>query len=81
MKSTVINTSKEMMCYSDYPIPKEFAVYMHNTKVDTYFNMYADKFGLKKHIHFNTEVSKGMSTEPTVISSSAKTIILTVFSV
>ena len=37
---------------------------MHNTKVDTYFNMYADKFGLKKHIHFNTEVSKGMSTKP-----------------
>ncbi|WAR12662.1 FMO5-like protein [Mya arenaria] len=33
MKSTVANTSKEMMCYSDFPIPAEFAMYMRNTKV------------------------------------------------
>jgi hypothetical protein len=58
MKSTVINTSKEMMCYSDFPIPDHFAIYMHNTKVDEYFHMYADKFGLIKHINFLTEVSK-----------------------
>lgn len=56
MKSTVINTSKEMMCYSDFPIPDHFAIYMHNTKVDEYFHMYADKFGLIKHINFLTEV-------------------------
>ena len=24
MKSTIVNTSKEMMCYSDFPIPDEF---------------------------------------------------------
>ncbi|XP_053398441.1 flavin-containing monooxygenase 5-like [Mercenaria mercenaria] len=56
MKSTVINTSKEMMCYSDFPIPENFPIYMHNKYVDKYFHMYADKFGLKKCINFNTEV-------------------------
>lgn len=35
MKSTVINTSKEMMAYSDFPIPSEYPIYMHNTQVST----------------------------------------------
>lgn len=56
MKSTVINTSKEMMCYSDFPIPEDFAIYMHNKYVEQYFHMYADHFGLKKFINLNTEV-------------------------
>jgi dimethylaniline monooxygenase (N-oxide forming) len=56
MKSTVINTSKEMMCYSDFPIPRDYANYMHNSKVYQYFHMYADQFGLKEHIRFNIEV-------------------------
>ncbi|KAK3087154.1 hypothetical protein FSP39_002421 [Pinctada imbricata] len=55
MKSTVINTSKEMMCYSDFPIPKEYPNYMHNTYVLKYFNLYADHFGLRKYIQFRKE--------------------------
>ncbi|KAL5011897.1 hypothetical protein ScPMuIL_010448 [Solemya velum] len=55
-RSTVINTSKEMMCFSDFPIPKEFPIFMHNTYVYKYFNMYADRFGLKPYIHFHTEI-------------------------
>ena len=56
MKSTVINTSKEMMCYSDFPIPKEYPPFMHNKYVDKYFNLYADEFKLRDRIKFNTEV-------------------------
>ncbi|KAL4237753.1 Cyclopentanone 1 [Mactra antiquata] len=56
MKSTVINTSKEMMCYSDYPIPADYPIFMHNKYVDKYFHLYADEFGLKKYINMNTEV-------------------------
>ncbi|XP_060070817.1 flavin-containing monooxygenase 5-like [Ylistrum balloti] len=56
MKSTVINTSKEMMCYSDFPIPAEYPVYMHNTYVQKYFRLYADRFDLEKYIRFNNEV-------------------------
>ncbi|KAL4232850.1 Cyclopentanone 1 [Mactra antiquata] len=56
MKSTVINTSKEMMCYSDFPIPAEYPIFMPNKYVDKYFHLYADEFGLKKYINMNTEV-------------------------
>ena len=56
MKSTIINTSKEMMCYSDFPIPAEYPIFMHNTYVQKYFNLYADKFNLRKYIKFETEV-------------------------
>jgi dimethylaniline monooxygenase (N-oxide forming) len=56
MKSTIINTSKEMMCYSDFPIPKEYPPFLHNTQVYKYFHLYADTFGLKEYVRFNTEV-------------------------
>lgn len=33
MKSTVINTSKEMMSFSDFPVPEKYPNFMHNTQV------------------------------------------------
>ena len=62
-KSTVINTSKEMMCFSDFPIPKEFPNYMHNTYVNRYFHMYTDAFGLREHIHLRTSVKMVTPTD------------------
>lgn len=56
MKSTISNTSKETMCYSDFPFPDNFPNFLHHTKVLEYMNMYADHFELEKYIHFNTEV-------------------------
>lgn len=56
MKSTIINTSKEMMCYSDFPIPADYPIFMHNTYVQKYFNLYADKFNLRKYIQFGKEI-------------------------
>ncbi|XP_028396567.1 dimethylaniline monooxygenase [N-oxide-forming] 5-like [Dendronephthya gigantea] len=55
-RSTVINTSKEMMCYSDFPMPKEFPPFMHNTFVMKYFQLYAQNFGLEKYIRFGQKV-------------------------
>lgn len=52
MKTTVINTSKEMTAYSDFPPPPEFANFMHNTVLLEYFRMYADHYGLLKFIKF-----------------------------
>ncbi|XP_053715918.1 flavin-containing monooxygenase 5-like [Synchiropus splendidus] len=54
--SVIINTSKEMMCFSDYPIPAHFPNFMHNSLIMDYFRMYADHFQLIKHIRFNTQV-------------------------
>lgn len=56
-KSTVINTSKEHMAYSDFPAPKDFPNFMHNRYLLKYFNQYADNFGLKKYIRFRTLVN------------------------
>uniref|UniRef100_A0A8C0IW36 Flavin-containing monooxygenase n=1 Tax=Chelonoidis abingdonii TaxID=106734 RepID=A0A8C0IW36_CHEAB len=51
-KSVIINTSKEMMCFSDFPIPANFPNYMHNSKIMEYLRMYADHFDLLKYIRF-----------------------------
>ncbi|KAL3069903.1 hypothetical protein niasHS_015638 [Heterodera schachtii] len=58
MASTVINTSKEMMAYSDFPPPIEFPNFMHHSYVQKYVEMYADHFNLAKYIEFNTEVKE-----------------------
>ncbi|KAM4629450.1 flavin-containing monooxygenase 5-like [Polymixia lowei] len=54
--SVIINTSKEMMCFSDFPIPAHFPNYMHNSLIMDYYRMYADHFQLIKHIRFKTKV-------------------------
>ncbi|KAK6024877.1 Flavin-binding monooxygenase-like protein, partial [Ostertagia ostertagi] len=70
MASTVVNTSKEMMAYSDFPPPEDWPNFMHHSKeearndrhrgssfkVNKYLHMYADHFDLKRHIRFNTVV-------------------------
>uniref|UniRef100_A0A8D2ANC9 Flavin-containing monooxygenase 5 n=1 Tax=Sciurus vulgaris TaxID=55149 RepID=A0A8D2ANC9_SCIVU len=55
-KSVIINTSKEMMCFSDYPIPDHYPNFMHNSQVLEYFRMYAKNFNLLKYIQFKTTV-------------------------
>ncbi|XP_033110406.1 dimethylaniline monooxygenase [N-oxide-forming] 5-like [Anneissia japonica] len=55
-KSTIINSSKEMMCFSDFPIPKKFPNFMHNTYVQKYLELYAETFDLKKYICFRSVV-------------------------
>ncbi|KAI1892028.1 hypothetical protein AGOR_G00149770 [Albula goreensis] len=54
--SVIINTCKEMMCFSDFPIPDDFPNYMHNSLIMDYFRMYADHFQLRRHIRFQTRV-------------------------
>ncbi|KAG9468504.1 flavin-containing monooxygenase 5-like [Eleutherodactylus coqui] len=55
-KTVIINTSKEMMCYSDFHIPDDYPNYMHNSKILQYFRLYAEHFQLTKYIHFKTTV-------------------------
>ncbi|XP_054708572.1 flavin-containing monooxygenase 5-like [Uloborus diversus] len=58
MKSTVINTSKEMSAFSDFPPPADFPNFMHNSLMLQYFKLYAEKFGLMPHVRFRKEVTK-----------------------
>ncbi|XP_038162850.1 flavin-containing monooxygenase 5-like [Cyprinodon tularosa] len=57
-RSLTINIWKEMMCYSDFPIPADYPNYMHHSKILKYFRMYADHFKLLQHIRFQTSVEK-----------------------
>ncbi|KAH7637149.1 flavin-containing monooxygenase-like protein [Dermatophagoides farinae] len=56
MKSTVINTSKEISAFSDFPPPIELSNYMHNSKLCAYFDSYGESFGFKKYVRFRHEI-------------------------
>ncbi|KAJ8277844.1 hypothetical protein GJAV_G00080760 [Gymnothorax javanicus] len=55
-KSLTINVSKEMMCYSDFPIPADYPNYMHHSRILQYYRLYAEHFKLLQHIRFKTSV-------------------------
>ncbi|KAG8436660.1 hypothetical protein GDO86_007670 [Hymenochirus boettgeri] len=54
--SVITNTSKEMMSFSDFPMPEDFPTYLHHTKVLEYICLYAQNFNLLNYITFQTEV-------------------------
>jgi dimethylaniline monooxygenase (N-oxide forming) len=56
-KSLCINTSKQMMAYSDYPMPDDYPDYPHHSLIHRYFKNYAKHFGFEKLIQFNTTVT------------------------
>uniref|UniRef100_A0A8C9UQI2 Flavin-containing monooxygenase n=1 Tax=Spermophilus dauricus TaxID=99837 RepID=A0A8C9UQI2_SPEDA len=55
--SVFANSSKEMMCFPDFPYPEDFPVFMHNRKLQEYIASFAREKGLLKHIQFETLVS------------------------
>ena len=56
MKSTVINSSKEMTAFSDFPPEDTMANFMHNREMCRYLKNYAKNFGLLKYIKLNHSV-------------------------
>ncbi|XP_073427667.1 dimethylaniline monooxygenase [N-oxide-forming] 2-like isoform X2 [Dendrobates tinctorius] len=55
-QSVVSNTSKEIMCYSDFPYPEDFPNFLPNSKLLEYIRKYAANFNLLKYIQFKTVV-------------------------
>ncbi|KAJ8267272.1 hypothetical protein COCON_G00124440 [Conger conger] len=55
-RSVVTNTSKEMMCFSDFPMPDHYPNYLHHSLLLQYLSSYAAHFDLLRHIHFQTTV-------------------------
>ncbi|XP_007525263.2 flavin-containing monooxygenase 2 isoform X2 [Erinaceus europaeus] len=55
-QSVITNTSKEMSCFSDFPMPEDFPNFLHNSKLLEYFRIFAKKFDLLKYIQFQTLV-------------------------
>lgn len=67
-KSLTINISKEMMCYSDFPIPADYPNYMHHTRILQYFRLYAEHFKLLQHIRFQVTNQLGAGLQLRIYS-------------
>jgi cation diffusion facilitator CzcD-associated flavoprotein CzcO len=57
-RSLHINTSRERMEYSDFPMPKSYPDFPHHSHIAQYFADYVRHFDLEKHIRFQTGVAK-----------------------
>jgi cation diffusion facilitator CzcD-associated flavoprotein CzcO len=53
-----INTSRDRMAYSDFPMPADYPDYPHHTQIAAYFDAYVDHFGFRDRIVFTTRVEK-----------------------
>lgn len=56
-QSLHINTSKDLMNFSDFPMPENFPDYPHHSQILSYFESYVSHFGLREHMIFNTAVT------------------------
>src|SRR6185437_12087031 len=56
-RSLHINTSRERMEYSDFPMPREYPDFPHHTHIASYFDAYVDHFGFRSRIAFGTGVT------------------------
>jgi cation diffusion facilitator CzcD-associated flavoprotein CzcO len=55
-RSLHINTSRDVMQYSTFPMPKTLPNYPNHYQIAEYFDSYVDHFGLRDKITFRTEV-------------------------
>ncbi|XP_062049756.1 putative dimethylaniline monooxygenase [N-oxide-forming] 6 [Lepus europaeus] len=56
-QSVFTNSSKEMMCFPDFPYPEDYPNYMHHSKLQEYIKSFAQKKNLLRYIQFETLVS------------------------
>jgi hypothetical protein len=57
-RSLHINTSRERMEYTDFPMPKSYPDFPHHSQIAEYFNDYVDHFGFRDKITFETGVER-----------------------
>ena len=55
-RSLHINTSRDTMAYSDFPMPREYPPFPHHSLILKYFESYVDHFGIRDKITFQTAV-------------------------
>ncbi|XP_070253805.1 flavin-containing monooxygenase 3 isoform X2 [Myotis yumanensis] len=56
--SVFTNSSKEMMCFPDFPYPEDYPNFMHHGKLQEYIRTFAEKKNLLRYIQFETLVSR-----------------------
>jgi cation diffusion facilitator CzcD-associated flavoprotein CzcO len=57
-RSLHINTSRDRMEYSDFPMPRTYPDFPHHTQIAAYFDAYVDHFGFRDRIAFETGVER-----------------------
>lgn len=55
-KSLHINTSRQKMAFSDFPMPRDYPDFPHHSQILDYFERYVDHFGFRDAIQFRTRV-------------------------
>ena len=55
-RSLHINTSRDRMAYSDFPMPAHYPDFPHHSLIAQYFEAYVDHFGFRSKLTFNTRV-------------------------
>src|SRR5215210_6697116 len=56
--SLSINTSRRIMEYAAYPMPKDYPDFPTHRQIASYFDDYVDHFGFRDKIRFRTEVTR-----------------------
>ena len=57
-RSLHIDTSRKSLGYPDFPIPEHLPDYLSHEQMLAYLESYADHFGVREHVRFNTPVEK-----------------------
>src|SRR5918994_2731900 len=58
-----INTSRERMAYSDFPMPESYPDFPRHDQIAEYFDAYVDHFGFRDRIRFDTPVERAARLE------------------
>jgi cation diffusion facilitator CzcD-associated flavoprotein CzcO len=53
-----INTSRDRMAYSDFPMPRDYPDYPRHDQIARYFDAYVDHFAVRDRIRFETVVAR-----------------------
>src|SRR5215217_9746510 len=53
-----INTSRDRMQFSDFPMPATLPDFAHHTHIAAYFDAYVEDFGFRDRILFETAVQR-----------------------
>jgi len=62
-RSLHINTSRRVMAYRTLPMPDHYPDYPDHFQMAAYFDEFADHFGLRQRIRFNTELLRAEPVE------------------
>lgn len=62
-RSLHINTNRNVMAYSDYPMPAHYPMFPHHSQIIHYFDNYVDHFGFRDKIQFSTTVERVHRTD------------------